>query len=746
MASLPPELEAEVFGDTEQQQAEAERQYARIRMIVSRLDRLAQEQVAHKILIEERWLDDLRAYYGRYSDTVEKELKGAQKSRLFVKLTRQKTHGWQARLSDMLFPTEDKNWGISPTPVPALTKEAGMAAREAQRLTDEANRLNEQGATPEATRAATSAQLALDKAAELQAQVDEARKRCEAMDKHMTDQLVECRYGPRARDVIDDGCRLGTGIMRGPTVAMRMRRAWQNDGGAWSLASALDPRPDFSRVDPWSFFPDMSACSIDESEFEFERFLPNKRTLKTLAREVGFDPQAVARILKSEPKDSVPNYITQLRSMVNGQHGVDQRYQIWCYHGCLEAAEVQAIYEAMGDPDGARLLEEEDPLKDYRVIVWFGEGELLKIGLHPLDSGESLYSVWNFEKDDTSIFGYGVPFLMRDSQAALNGAWRMMMDNAGLSVGPQVVVDTTKIKPASGDWDLAPRKVWLSSEGWEKTNPPFQVFDVPNNQGELNTIIERAKEFADDETNMPVIAQGEQGPQVTQTMGGMSILMNSANVVFRRVVKNWDDDMTTPNIRRLYDWNMQFNPDDSVKGDYQVDARGSSVLLVKEIASQNLLAIAERWTTHPVLGAFVKALPAARKTVQSMMITADEVLKTDDEVRREQEAMQNQQQAPSPDEIKLRIAEMDRQTKLDVAGIEREVALYQLAESGRIDMAKVEAIIAKAQLEMQSKERMFAAEAAIETRNRAEDRASGGSGGYFSMGQGGQADSKQAAA
>lgn len=736
-------LPIEEDGEAAEAQAESLRQ--KVESIVSRLDRLADEQVSRKVLIEERWLDDLRAYYGRYDDNTEKRLadeakQGAPKSSVFVKITRQKTHGWQARLSDMLFPTDDKNWGIAPTPVPSLTKEAAAAAQEAQRLVDEANRLEAQGSSVEAGQIATRAQLELDRAKLLQAEMAEARKRCEAMDREMTDQLVECRYGVRARDTIDDGCRIGTGIMRGPMVAMRRKRQWMQSAAGWTLNSEPDSRPDYVRVDPWNFFPDMSARSIEESEFEFERFLPNRRTLRTLAKEVGFDPEAVKRILKAEPRYSVPNYLQQLREMANHQHGIDARYQIWCYHGPLERAEVEAYFSQAGDEDGLKLLEA-DPLEEYRVIVWFGEGELLKFGIHPLDSGETLYSVWNFEKDDASIFGYGVPFLMRDSQKAINGAWRMMMDNAGLSVGPQVVIDKSKVTPATGSWDLAPRKVWLANEGWQANNPPFAVFNVPNNQGELNTIIERAKEFADDETNMPVIAQGEQGPQVTQTLGGMSILMNSANVVFRRVVKNWDDDMTTPNIRRLYDWNMQFNPDDSVKGDYCVDARGSSVLLVKEIASQNLLALAERWTVHPVLGAFVKPYAAARKTVQSMMITADEVLYSEEEVRQAEERRRNEGGAPGPDEIKLEIAKIDRDTKLQVANIERETELIRLATQKQIDVEKLRTMLGIKQIDTQSKERMFAAEAAIEARNRASG-IDQGSGGYFSTGNGGQADSE----
>ena len=80
------------------------------------------------------------------------------------------------------------------------------------------------------------------------------------------------------------------------------------------------------------------------------------------------------------------------------------------------------------------------------------------------------------------------------------------------------------------------------------------------------------------------------------------MLMNSANVVNRRVIKSWDDDLTKPTIPRVLDWNMQFNPDDNIKGDMQVDARGTSVLLVREIQSDPHDEHRPNWSVHPVLG------------------------------------------------------------------------------------------------------------------------------------------------
>ena len=87
-------------------------------------------------------------------------------------------------------------------------------------------------------------------------------------------------------------------------------------------------------------------------------------------------------------------------------------------------------------------------------------------------------------------------------------------------------------------------------------------------------------ELADQETGVPTIMQGEKGA-APDTVGGMQMLMNSANVVLRRLVKQFDDMVTRPHIRRYYDYNMLYGEDEEIKGDFSVDARGSSALMVR---------------------------------------------------------------------------------------------------------------------------------------------------------------------
>ncbi len=702
------------------------------RGIVGRLETLAQQQVSSRQMIEQRWLEDLRNYYGRYDETTEADLKEAKRSRAFVKLTRHKTNSWAARLSDLLFPTDDRNWGVDPTPLPRLVQAAKEAIEAAKATVDRANQTAAAGDAAAAETLAEQADSYAQAAKQTESEVAEAKRRAERMQEAIEDQLVESRYPVQCRDVIEDGCRLGTGILKGPLTSNRLRAEWrQGDGeGGWQLAQIPDPQPEFVRVDPWHFFPDMSARTIAEAEFSFERSLPTKKDLKRHARKLGFNKAAVRRLLQEGPKEGQEanlSHIAELREMTGEGEPVINRYVQWEYHGPLECDEIAALLRATGNEEAAKRHEElQDPLEEYRVIIHFCQNEVLKIAAdYPLDSGDSLYSVWNFEKGETSVFGVGVPHIMGDSQAAVNGAWRMMMDNSGLSVGPQIVIDKEKVTPQDGSYKLSPLKIWLASTSALATpqNPPFQVYNIPNNQQQLAGIIELGKMFIDEETSMPLIAQGEAGASV-QPVGTTSMLFNSANVVFRRIVKSWDDDLTTPTIRRAYDWNMQFNPDDSIKGDMQVDARGTSVLLVREIQSQNLMAIITNWPAHPILGPYVKVRAGMVKTLQTLMIPPDELLFTDDEAKQNAAAM-----APPPEEApvdsRLQVAELESDTRLQLAEIQRDIKLMELAQRENLTVEQLRTQLDVKRIETASKERLRAADIAVEEQRAARAMASG---------------------
>ena len=128
--------------------------------------------------------------------------------------------------------------------------------------------------------------------------------------------------------------------------------------------------------------------------------------------------------------------------------GEGNKYEIWEYHGPISKRE---LIDAMKMADEELDEEEMDELDDEIEATVFYCGErVIKVALNPMDSDERPFSVFNWEKDESSVFGFGVPCLMRSAQKVINASWRMMMDNAGLSVADQIVVNKELLYPLTG--------------------------------------------------------------------------------------------------------------------------------------------------------------------------------------------------------------------------------------------------------------------------------------------------------
>ena len=312
------------------------------------------------------------------------------------------------------------------------------------------------------------------------------------------------------------------------------------------------------------------------------------------------------------------------------------------------------------------------------------ELDLAGLDLSLLDEGErrklhellTLRAKLKSENKLADYAPYGIPFLMRPSQRALNAAWRQLMDNSGLSVGPQVFMKKKGITPADGRWEITGRKVWLIDEDVAPKDA-FATADIQNHGQEIQQIIELAMKFADEEASIPSIAQGEHG-NAPDTVGGMTILMNSSNVVLGRLVKQFDDCVTRPHLRRYYDWNMAYSDNAAIKGDFQVDARGSSALLVRDLQAQSLLALGQ-YQGSGIIAPFVNWENWFKQVLKLQHIDPTDIMKTDAEIAQMQQAPQQ----ATPEQIRA-------QAMLQVAQI-RAGAAYKTAD------AKVQGELAYAQ-------------------------------------------------
>jgi hypothetical protein len=222
----------------------------------------------------------------------------------------------------------------------------------------------------------------------------------------------------------------------------------------------------------------------------------------------------------------------------------------------------------------------------------------------------------------------------------------------------------------------------------------------------------------------------------------------ASNITFRRVVKNFDDGITAPSIRRLYDWNMQHNSRQDIKGDMKIDARGSSALLQRELQAQMLLNVAQNWSSHPVLGQAIRTYDAIAEALRSAMVQPDTIMVDKEEFEAAQAqaaeaAAQSSENDPQQNpaviaaELRVQAAQIDADARLQVAEMQRQTELIQLAQQFDIKIEDLRTRLGIEEMKIGHKERVVAAEAAMEERLAERARSRGekpqGSGGYVSQ-------------
>nr|DAJ38433.1 MAG TPA: Portal protein [Caudoviricetes sp.] len=640
------------------------------------------EQIKQRQPVVERWVKDMYQYRNQYSTSTT-----TGKSKVFVGYTRAKTDAWTAQMTDMLFPSDDKNYSISPTPMPSI---ANMAKQ------------NDNGNPQMAAQ--------IDNA---RAIMQQAKERAEAMEKLIDDQLLECDYAAEARLCLHYAAVLGTGILRAPIVDVVESKVWSEDAmGQWNGEIITKTIPAARLVLPWDFVPDMTASTIKDCQFVFERSYVTKKQLQALAKNPYYLKDNVLELCELDGSDTktassdMDGYVDTLRTLSGLEtQSKDNRYELWTYHGGIPLSVLESANSQLGEGNKLNIPTDEESkaanLEIDGVIVMAGNGKILSVNLNPLDSAEYPYSIYTCEPDVCCVFGFGIPYLCRDAQEILNTAWRGMIDNGVLGIGPQAVVNSSVLSPVDGNWELSPYKLWRTNDrstanAQFEAQRAFGIFDIGSRQAELANIIQLSKSFMDEESGLPMIAQGEQG-QVTPTLGGMSMLMNAANAVRRRQVKEWDDAVTKPLIRRFYEYNMAMSDDPNIKGDMQIVARGTSALLVKETQTAQIIDIFQKFGQHPQLMYAFDWYDGAKTLMQSMSMGTQTMLIPRDEYEQKLQEIQESQasQPQDPEILKVQMQMQIAQQKQ-----QHEMQLEQMKIQSQIQIEQMKVQIKEKELEI----------------------------------------------
>lgn len=601
--------------------------------------------------IEQQWQEDEEYYEGideanRHESAFAEPGEAmpsnvATASTIFLNITGPYCDAASASLADMLLPTDDSAWHITNTPVPELIPfaEGKIPPNVQGQIEQEANQYSQDPAQVQARIQQTSGKL-IDEAKQM---LDQAKEKAEKAQKRIEDWHVECQYHAEVRKVIEDAGKVGSGVLKGPVPAHRRQIAYKD--GALVIQDEI--KPVSKRVDYRNFFPD-GGCgdSIHSGSYVFERDDITTKQLRELIGTPGYEESQILAVLEEGPTEAQKEYASP-EDME--RRDTKSLYEIWYYYGDLEKDDLEAA--------GCECEEDQETVPAQIVMV---NNRVIKGAVNPLDTGEFPYDVMIWKKRNGSPWGTGNAHLIRTPQRMINGAGRNLMDNAGLAGGPMWAFKQGIVEPIDGVVELSPRKGWKVNEDAdiEDVSKAFTYFKLDMMVSELQAIIYLGLKMAEDVTGLPMIMQGQMGAQKLDTLGQTQLLNNNANIVRRRIARLFDDLVTEPHVRRYYAYLLQYGEDDE-KGEFIIDARGSSNLVERAAQKEKALELLQL-AQNPVFG--IDPKKAAKEVLRSEKYDP-KAFEFDDE---EWQQIVAKMAAPEANDPRQAIAEMNSQLKMEI--------------------------------------------------------------------------------
>ena len=598
-------------------------------------DRYTRAETSRRV-DEDRWLRAYRNYRGLYGPDV--QFTSAEKSRVFIKVTKTKTLAAYGQITDVLFANNKFPLSIDPSvlpdgvladvhfdpkappsPIPFGEEgSAGMAKDfDLDKLEEMLGALKDDlkdvdglkkgpGVTPTSV-TFSPAMVAAKK-----------------MEKKIHDQLDESSATKHLRSTAFEMALFGTGVMKGPFAVNKEYPKWTEEGKYIPLIKTV---PEASHVSIWNFYWDPDANNTEDCQYIIERHKLSRSQLRALKKRPYFRSNVIDQLIEQGEGYTKKYWEDNLKDYAP-TFGVD-RFEVLEYWGNVD---IELLEE--NDID---IPEEFMDMGELQANIWYCNNKIIRLVLNPFKPSHIPYYAVPYELNPYSLAGVGVAENMDDTQTLMNGFMRMAVDNGVLSGNLVFEVDETNLVPGQ-DLSIYPGKVFRRQGG----APGQAIFGTkfPNVSQENLQLFDKARQLADESTGMPSFAHGQTGVSgVGRTASGISMLMNAAAGSIKTVIKNVDDYLLAPLGKSFFNFNMQFDFDPEIKGDLEVNARGTESLMANEVRSQRLMQFLQV-ASSPALMPFAKFPYIIREIAKAMDLDPDKVTNNIDEAMRQAAMLQ----------------------------------------------------------------------------------------------------------
>ena len=542
-----------------------------------------------------------------------------------VNLSAMKAGVVQSYLAESLIQAGQLPWTIQPTPVPDLSDSGElMVAQSVQQSVEQGFRGDLRSLVYSLKSEAARKEL------------EHAQDIADNMMKLITDQCAEGGWNRAMFGFINNFCVYPYAVLAGPIPTRRVRMQWSGE----TLRPKYETFYEFKSISPWDFWWSPDSPDTQRGTGIFIRQRWTRQQLLDAAKMTSYIGENIIKVLDDANRNDfryhwISNNPEQTDSQVLSWRDNDTTIDILIHWGYFSGRELTKY--------GIPGLEDDE---FYNAMVTMCGRHIIQVLVekNPTLNKRPVFTA-SFYTTQDRIPGESIPQRLRDVERCYETCLRYLISNAYYGSAPITEADYPRVSKYMSDEDIGriiPGSVYFSDPELGNATPAFKFYSLPNNMAAFQNALVYFMDLADRVTNIPAALHGTaQGSGANRTFRGAAMLQSNAVKAIQSAVFNIDEFVYKPLGELLYNYNMVYSKDQTVKGDCKIMARGVTALLQKETDRQNSYEILQMVASA---GQQLAALPNGAKIVQWALKNVFENMGVPKELLKD-EGVQGQNQA-----------------------------------------------------------------------------------------------------
>ena len=542
-----------------------------------------------------------------------------------VNLSAMKAGVVQSYLAESLIQAGQLPWTIQPTPVPDLSDSGElMVAQSVQQSVEQGFRGDLRSLVYSLKSEAARKEL------------EHAQDIADNMMKLITDQCAEGGWNRAMFGFINNFCVYPYAVLAGPIPTRRVRMQWSGE----TLRPKYETFYEFKSISPWDFWWSPDSPDTQRGTGIFIRQRWTRQQLLDAAKMTSYIGENIIKVLDDSNRNGfryhwISNNPEQTDSQVLSWRDNDTTIDILIHWGYFSGRELTKY--------GIPGLEDDE---FYNAMVTMCGRHIIQVLVekNPTLNKRPVFTA-SFYTTQDRIPGESIPQRLRDVERCYETCLRYLISNAYYGSAPITEADYARVSKFMSDEDIGriiPGSMYFSEPELGNATPAFKYYSLPNNMAAFQNALVYFMDLADRVTNIPAALHGTaQGSGANRTFRGAAMLQSNAVKAIQSAVFNIDEFVYKPLGELLYNYNMIYSKDQTVKGDCKIMARGVTALLQKETDRQNSYEILQMVASA---GQQLAALPNGAKIVQWALKNVFQNMGVPKELLKD-EGMQGQNQA-----------------------------------------------------------------------------------------------------